>query len=61
VLPSTAPDGIVRLFAARSTEAGREAGAVVDTYCASAFGGIAPAPGADRELRARLRRLRKIS
>ena len=61
VLPSTAPDGIVRLFAARSAEAGREAGAVVDTYCASAFGGITPAPDADRELRARLRRLKRIS
>ena len=61
VLPSTPPAEIVRLFAARSEEAGREAGAVVETYCASAFGGIRPDHRAEQDLERRLRRLRKIS
>ena len=61
VFPSTPPAEIVRLFAARSEEAGREAGVVVETYCASAFGGIRPGRDAERDLERRLRRLRKIS
>ncbi len=60
VFPWTPPAEIVRLFAARSEEAGREAGAVVETYCASAFGGIRPDRETERDLERRLRRLRKI-
>ncbi|MGE5413820.1 MAG: DUF4129 domain-containing protein, partial [Syntrophomonadaceae bacterium] len=61
VVASTPPAEVVRLFSRRSPEGAEDARAVVETYCASAFGGIAPGPEAERELRARLRRLKRIS
>lgn len=61
VVPSTPPAEVVRLFSRRSPQGEEDARAVVETYCASAFGGIAPDEGTERELRRRLRRLRKIS
>jgi hypothetical protein len=61
VLPSTPPAEVVRFFARRSPEQGREAEAVVETYCARVFGGIRPDTETERELGRRLRRLRKIS
>jgi hypothetical protein len=59
--PSTPPAEVARLFAGEVPEAAADARAVVDTYCASAFGGIEPGPDSVRELSERVRRLRKLA
>ncbi len=58
---STPPAEVARLFAEEVPDAGDDARAVVAIYCESAFGGRDPAPGAQSELVARLRRLRKLA
>jgi len=59
--PSTPPAEVVRLFARAVPEAEADARAVVETYCASAFGGVEPSEEATRALAERLRRLRKLA
>ena len=59
--PSTPPAEVARLFGETVPGAGEDASAVVAIYCATAFGGREPGPGAESELAARLRRLRKLA
>jgi transglutaminase-like putative cysteine protease len=61
VAPSTPPAEVARLFALEVPEGADDARAVVDTYCASAFGSIEPDADGVRELTERVRRLRKGS
>jgi protein-glutamine gamma-glutamyltransferase len=58
--PAVAPAEVARLFEAAAPAAGEDARAVVRTYCESAFGGRSTDPATARELRERLKRLRKI-
>jgi transglutaminase-like putative cysteine protease len=59
--PSVPPAEVARLFA-EEVPAGRDdAAAVVEIYCASAFGGVDPGPEGVRELAFRLRRLKKLA
>jgi protein-glutamine gamma-glutamyltransferase len=59
--PAVAPAEVARLFEAAAPAAAEDARAVVETYCESAFGGRSADPATARELRERLRRLKKIS
>jgi len=59
--PATPPAEVARLFARAVPEGEADARAVVDTYCASAFGGVEPSEEDARELSERLRRLRKLA
>jgi hypothetical protein len=58
---SVAPAEVARLFAREVPPGARDARAVVETYCASAFGGVEPGPEERRELRARVRRLKRLA
>jgi hypothetical protein len=59
--PATPPAEVARIFARAVPEGEADARAVVETYCASAFGGVEPSDEAARELSARVRRLRKLA
>lgn len=59
--PAVPPAEVARLFGEAALAGGRDAQAVVETYCASAFGGIRTGPEAERALSQRLRRLRKLA
>jgi hypothetical protein len=59
--PAVPPAEVARLFGESAPEAGEDALAVVQTYCASTFGGIRTGPEAERALSERLRRLRKLA
>ncbi|HEY6065592.1 MAG TPA: DUF4129 domain-containing protein, partial [Thermoanaerobaculia bacterium] len=59
--PGVAPAEVARLFEAASPASAADARAVVEAYCESAFGGRSTEPATARELRERLRRLRKIA
>ena len=61
VAPSTPPGEVARLFAVAVPEGAGDARAVVDVYCASAFGGVEPDADGVRELSERVRRLRKLA
>jgi hypothetical protein len=61
VAPAVAPAEVVRLFAAVAPGSEEDAGAVVAAYCESAFGGRATDRATERELRERLKRLRKLA
>ena len=61
VSPATPPAEVARLFAQAVPEGEADARAVVETYCASAFGGVEPSEETERELSDRLRRLRKLA
>jgi transglutaminase-like putative cysteine protease len=61
VVASTPPAEVARLFAVDAPEGAGDARAVVDTYCASAFGGVEPTPEEIRELWDRVRRLKKLA
>jgi transglutaminase-like putative cysteine protease len=55
------PAEVVRLFAANAPASAADARAVVDAYCESAFGGRETAPSTERELRERMRRLKRLA
>jgi hypothetical protein len=55
------PAEVVRLFAAAAPGSAADAGAVVEAYCESAFGGRTTDPSIARELRERMKRLKKIA
>ena len=59
--PSVPPAEVARLFSQEVPEAREDATAVVATYCASAFGGIAPDSETVRDLSRRVGRLRKLA
>jgi hypothetical protein len=59
--PAVPPEEVARLFEKSVPAAGEDARAVVEAYCEGSFGGRTPAPGADRELRMRWRRLKKVA
>jgi transglutaminase-like putative cysteine protease len=59
--PAVPPAEVVRLFAAAAPGSAADAGAVVEAYCESAFGGRTTDPAVARELRERVRRLKKIA
>ena len=56
--PGTPPAEVARRFARRAPGAAEDAHALVETYCASAFGGIEPDEEGLRELEERVRRVR---
>ena len=56
--PGTPPAEVARRFALRAPAAAEDAQALVETYCASAFGGIEPDVEGLRELEERVRRVR---
>jgi hypothetical protein len=58
VAPSVPPAEVARLFGDAVPAAREDARAVVETYCASAFGGRDLSAAAERQLAERLRRLR---
>ncbi len=55
------PAEVVRLFAAAAPESAEDAGAVVQAYCESAFGGRTTDAVTARDLRERVRRLKKLA
>jgi hypothetical protein len=59
--PSVAPAEVARLFEAVAPASGEDARAVVQAYCESAFGGRSTEPDTARDLRQRLRRLKKLA
>jgi transglutaminase-like putative cysteine protease len=59
--PAVAPAEVARLFGAAAPDAADDARAVVRTYCENAFGGRSTDPATARELRDRLRRLKRLS
>lgn len=59
--PAVPPAEVARLFGETAPEGGDDALAVVQTYCASTFGGIRTGPEAERALSERLHRLRKLA
>ena len=59
--PAVAPEEVARLVEKSVPGSGDDARAVVAAYCEVAFGGRPPAPGAARELRERLGRIRKMA
>ncbi|MEO8348519.1 MAG: transglutaminase domain-containing protein, partial [Acidobacteriota bacterium] len=61
VAPAIAPEEVARLFEKSVPAAGEDVRAVVEAYCEGAFGGRSPAPGAARDLRERLRRIKKVA
>jgi hypothetical protein len=48
-------------LAREAPEGADDARAVVEIYCASAFGGVEPGPEGVRELSARVRRLKRLA
>lgn len=61
VQPSVAPAEVARLFASSRPQGRGDAFAIVDAYCASAFGGRAADAATERDLAVRLRRLKKLA
>ena len=61
IVPATPPAEVARLFVRAVPGGEADARAVVETYCASAFGGVEPSEQAARELSERLRRLRRLA
>ena len=61
VAPSTPPAEVARRFGREIPEGAEDARAIVEVYCASAFGGVEPDAAALRELATRVRRLRKLA
>jgi transglutaminase-like putative cysteine protease len=61
VPPAVPPVEVARLFEAATPASVRDARAVVDAYCESAFGGRATDAATARELKERVRRLRKLA
>jgi len=59
--PAVPPEEVARLFERSVPGSGEDARAVVEAYCEGAFGGRTPPPGAARDLRQRLRRVRKLA
>lgn len=59
--PAVPPAEVVRLFAEAAPGSAADAGAVVEAYCQSAFGGRTTDPVIARELGERIRRLRKLA
>jgi transglutaminase-like putative cysteine protease len=59
--PSVAPAEVARLFEAVAPASGEDARAVVQAYCENAFGGRSTEPDTARDLRLRLRRLKKLA
>ncbi|MGH9398779.1 MAG: transglutaminaseTgpA domain-containing protein [Thermoanaerobaculia bacterium] len=61
VSPCVAPAEVARLFSSAVPQGRGDAFAIVETYCASAFGGRPADPEKERELTTRLRRLKKLA
>jgi protein-glutamine gamma-glutamyltransferase len=61
VAPAVPPAEVARLFAASAADAEDDARAVVEAYCDQAFGGRSTDADTARELRNRLRRLKKLA
>ena len=61
VAPSVAPAEVARLFASARPQGRGDAFAIVDAYCASAFGGRPVDADTQRDLAVRLRRLKKLA
>ena len=59
--PAVPPAEVVRLFAEAAPGSDADAGAVVEAYCESAFGGRTTDPVVARELRERMRRLKRLA
>ena len=59
--PAVPPAEVVRLFAEAAPGSGADAGAVVQAYCESAFGGRTTDPIVVRELSERMRRLKRLA
>ncbi|HEV8609494.1 MAG TPA: DUF3488 and transglutaminase-like domain-containing protein [Thermoanaerobaculia bacterium] len=59
--PGVAPAEVARLFEVSAPASADDARAVVEAYCENAFGGRSTEPGTARELRERLRRLKKLA
>jgi hypothetical protein len=59
--PGVAPAEVARRFEERAPLSGEDARAVVGAYCESAFGGRATDAATARELRERLKRLKKLA
>ena len=59
--PAVAPAEVARRFAAAAPASAGDARAVVEAYCEDAFGGRPTDPATARELRERLRRLRRLA
>ena len=59
--PAVPPAEVVRLFAEAAPESAADAGAVVEAYCESAFGGRTTDASTARELRERVSRLKKLA
>jgi len=58
---SVPPAEVARLFGREVPPGAGDARAVVEVYTASAFGGVEPGPEERRELRERIRRLKKLA
>jgi hypothetical protein len=58
--PAVPPEEVARLIEARAPGAAGDARAVVEAYCESAFGGRSTDPATERDLRERLKRLKKL-
>ena len=58
---SVPPAEVARLFGREAPPGAGDARAVVDIYCASAFGGVEPGPEERRQLRERVRRLKRLA
>lgn len=61
VPPSVAPAEVARLFASSRPQGRGDAFAIVDAYCATAFGGRVADAETERDLVVRLRRLKKLA
>jgi transglutaminase-like putative cysteine protease len=59
--PAVPPAEVVRLFTASAPGSAEDARAVVEAYCENAFGGRATDPSVTRELRERVKRLKKVA
>jgi protein-glutamine gamma-glutamyltransferase len=59
--PAVAPAEVVRLFEDSAPASADDARAIVEAYCENTFGGRSTEPATARELRERLRRLRRLS
>lgn len=59
--PGVPPAQVARLFEASAPSSAADARAVVDAYCESAFGGRTTDPATARELKERVRRLKRVA
>jgi transglutaminase-like putative cysteine protease len=59
--PSVPPAEVARLLGESAPQVAEDADRVIDVYCASAFGGIAPDTGTLADLTERVRRMRKLA